>query len=57
MTRPSQERSPTHAPQVARVDVRTLRAIRAALAPDSSEELRADVDHLIEVAEQAARPL
>jgi DNA-binding XRE family transcriptional regulator len=44
------------APVVARVDGRTLRAIRAALPPDSGEIL-ADVDHLIEVAEQAAWPL
>jgi transcriptional regulator with XRE-family HTH domain len=44
------------APQVARVGIRTLRAIRAALPPDSGEIL-ADVDHLIEVAEQAGRPL
>jgi hypothetical protein len=43
------------APQIARVDVETLHAIRADLPPDSA--ILVKVDELIETAEQKAWPL
>jgi DNA-binding XRE family transcriptional regulator len=46
---------PAHAPEVATVDVKTLRAIQADLPADSA--VRLDVEYLIETAEKKAWPL